>query len=74
MNIIKTNTGFIINEIDYILDNFEIEDKIVSNEIISNNQVLIGTNQGIILLDLSCTINEIEFNDINLFIQDLLNL
>lgn len=64
-NITTTQNGFIFNSIDYT---FEGE-----NEIISDSQVLIGTTSGLILLDLSCTINEVEFTDINLFVQSLTN-
>ena len=65
MNITTTQNGFIFNSIEYT---FEGE-----NEIISDSQVLVGTTNGFILLDLSCTINEVEFTDINLFVQALTN-
>jgi hypothetical protein len=62
-NITTIENGFIFNSLEYT---FEEE-----NEIISDSQILIGTNQGVILLDLSCTINGIEFTDIELFIKAL---
>jgi hypothetical protein len=62
-NITTIENGFIFNSLEYT---FEEE-----NEIISDCQILIGTNQGVILLDLSCTINDVQFTDINLFIQSL---
>lgn len=64
-NIITTQNGFIFNSIEYTFDG--------ENEIISDSQVLVGTTNGLILLDLSCTINEVEFTDINLFVQALTN-
>lgn len=64
-NITTTQNGFIFNSIEYT---FEGE-----NEIISDSQVLVGTTNGLILLDLSCTINEVEFTDINIFVQALTN-
>ena len=39
--------------------------------IISNEQAHIYTDCGIILLDLTCTINEVTFDDINSFINEL---
>jgi hypothetical protein len=75
LNITKTTNGFIINEIDYTLQNFDndIEGLIESVEylITSETQLLIGTDKGVIYLDLSCTINGIEYTDINLFTQAL---
>lgn len=66
MNNINKN-GKVINfkNFEYILNE--------TFEIISNDQVLIDTNDGFILFDLSCTINEVEFTDINLFVQALTN-
>lgn len=63
MNITTTRNGFIFNSIEYTFDG--------ENEIISDSQVLVGTTNGLILLDLSCTINDIEFTDINLFVSAL---
>lgn len=63
LNITKIENGFEFNDSIYL---FEGQD-----EIISDSQVHVGTNQGIILLDLSCTINDVEFTDINLFITAL---
>jgi hypothetical protein len=62
-NITTIQNGFIFNSIEYT---FEGE-----NEVISESQVLIGTTQGLILLDLSCTINNVQFTDINLFVTAL---
>lgn len=63
MDIKTIKNGFKFNDLIYL---FEGQD-----EIISESQVHIGTNQGILLLDLSCTINDIEFTDINLFTTTL---
>lgn len=63
MNIITIQNGFIFNEIQYIFEG-EIE-------IISESQCHVPTNEGIILLDLSCTIDDVEFTDINLFVLAL---
>lgn len=63
LNIITIQGGFIMNSSDYLFDG-EIE-------IISDTQCHVPTNNGIILLDLSCTINDIEYNNINLFVLAL---
>jgi hypothetical protein len=62
-NITTIQNGFIFNSIEYFFDG--------ENEIISESQALIATNNGIILLDLTCTINEVEYTDINLFVEAL---
>ena len=60
LNITTIQNGFILNECEYSFDG-EIE-------AISEIQCHVSTNQGTILLDISCTINNVEFTDINLFI------
>lgn len=71
LNITTIQNGFEFNETTYLFENFLLNNELVSFEIIGENQCHIGTNQGIILLDLSCTINEVEFTDINLFVSAL---
>jgi hypothetical protein len=63
MNIVTIENGFEFNDSIYLFEG-EIE-------VISESQCHVPTNEGTILLDLSCTINEVEFTDINLFIQAL---
>lgn len=63
MNITKTKNGFIFNSTEYIFSG--------ENDIISESQVLVGTADGVIMLDLSCTIEGQEYTDINLFVQNL---
>jgi hypothetical protein len=63
MNITTIENGFIMNNSDYLF-NGEIE-------IISETQCHVTTDKGVILLDLSCAINDVEFTDINLFIEAL---
>jgi hypothetical protein len=63
MNITTIENGFSYNDLIYLF-NGEIET-------ISDSQCLTPTNEGTILLDLSCTINEVEFLDINEFITAL---
>jgi len=73
MNKIKTiENGFSFNEIDYTFKDQETESGFVCSEIISDSQLLIGTNEGFILLDLSCSINEKHFKDINEFYKTLI--
>lgn len=63
LNLIKISNGFIMNNSDYLFDG-EIE-------IISDTQCHTPTNEGVILLDTSCTIDGIEYADINLFVVAL---
>jgi hypothetical protein len=63
MNITTKTNGFIFNGIDY-----EFSER-HSAEILSGNQVHIPTKSGVLLLDLSCKINEVEYTDINLFTE-----
>lgn len=73
MNITTLKNGFNFNEIDYLFEDFQTEAGLVSSEIISDSQLLIGTNEGAIFLDLSCSINDKYFTDINLFLTALIN-
>ena len=63
MNITTIQNGFNFNDLIYLFDG-EIE-------VISESQCHVPTNDGIILLDLSCTINDIAYTDINLFVVAL---
>jgi hypothetical protein len=62
-NIVTIENGFIFNNTEYIFDG--------EYEIISETQVHIPTNKGILLLDLSCSIDQVSYNEINLFVQAL---
>jgi hypothetical protein len=73
MNITTIKNGFNFNEIDYTFQDQETDTGFVSSEIISDSQLLIGTNDGLIFLDLSCTINGKTFKDINEFLIALIN-
>lgn len=65
--------------IEKIEGGFELEGRVyefveidgLNYQIISNEQAHIRTNNGIILLDLSCTINEVIYDNINAFINEL---
>ena len=61
---VKTiKNGFVFLSAEYIFDS--------ALEIVSESQCHASTNQGTILLDLSCTINGTQFTDINNFIEAL---
>ena len=62
-NIVTIENGFIFNNTEYIFDG--------EYEIINETQVHIPTNKGILLLDLSCSIDEVSYDEINLFVQAL---
>jgi hypothetical protein len=63
LNLITIPNGFIMNSSEYLFDG-EIE-------IISETQCHVPTDQGTILLDLSCTINNVAYTNINLFVAAL---
>ncbi len=63
MNITTIQNGFEFNDSSYLFDG-EIE-------VISESQCHVPTNEGTILLDISCSINEVEFTDIELFVKAL---
>lgn len=65
MNITTTSDGFLLDEKTYKFINE------TPSEVINEDQVHVYTDLGIILLDLSCTINEIDYTDINLFLLAL---
>ena len=63
MNITTIQNGFNFNNTDYLFEG-EIE-------VISESQCHVTTNNGIILLDLSCTIDSVQYTDISLFVKNL---
>jgi hypothetical protein len=63
MNIVTIQNGFIFNETQYTFEG-EIE-------IISESQCHAHTSNGVILLDLSCSVNDLEYTDIDLFVKAL---
>lgn len=72
MNITKIINGFIKDERNYFFQDFiNDEEQLVPYQILSDSQVHIGTNDGIMLLDLSVTIDEQSFTDINDFVNFL---
>jgi hypothetical protein len=73
MNIKTKKNGFNLNDLDYVFQDFQTEQGLVSSEIVSDSQLIIGTNDGLIFLDLSCTINGKTFKDINEFLIALIN-
>lgn len=65
--ITKISGGFVMNESDYFFQDYDNK----AYEIISDSQVHIGTNEGVILLDLSVSIDDNMFSDINEFVTYL---
>lgn len=63
LNIKTIQNGFQLNNLIYLFDG--------NAEVISESQCHIPTNNGIILLDLSCTINNKLYNNIDNFINEL---
>lgn len=72
MNITKITNGFIKDERDYFFQDFiNDEEQLAPFQILSDSQVHVGTNDGIMFLDLSVSINNTLFNDINEFVNFL---
>lgn len=71
LNITTIENGFEFNDSIYLFKDFSLNEELVAYEIIGESQVHIGTDKGIILLDLTCTINNVQFTDINLFVNAL---
>jgi hypothetical protein len=66
-NITKIEGGFLYNEREYAF----IEIDGLQYRIVSDTQVHIYTDYGIILFDLTCSIDEITYDNINTFINEL---
>ena len=76
-NITTTENGFNFQDESYTFSTTQVFDEneniIEVDSIISTENVLIATDKGVIYLDLSCTINDAEYTDINLFVEALTN-
>ena len=70
-NISKINNGFIMNEIEYLFVDFIYEDRNVRYYYISSEQVHVGTDKGIILLDTSVGIDGNIYKNIEEFTNKL---
>lgn len=66
-NITKIEGGFQYNDTEYTFVEIDAQ----QYQVISNSQVHIYTDYGIILFDLTCTINETIYDNINTFINEL---
>lgn len=71
MNITKIDNGFNINNTNYLFQELETETGLVAYDVLSESQVLIGTNEGFIFLDLSCTIENVLYTEMTPFIEVL---
>lgn len=65
LNLTKIQGGFVMNETDYLLAG--------EAEVLDTTQAHFPTDRGIILLDITVTIDEQEFSTIQLFISYLYN-
>jgi len=74
-NITTIKNGFIFQDESYTFSTTQVfdenENPIEVDSIISTESVLLATDKGVIYLDISCTINEVEHTDINLFLAAL---
>ena len=71
MNIKTIKNGFNLNSVDYTFQEQETINGLVKYEVVSDSQMLAGTNEGLIFLDLTCSINDKFFESINDFIKAL---
>ena len=71
MNIKTIKNGFNLNSVDYTFQEQETVNGLVKYELVSDSQMLAGTNEGLIFLDLSCSINDKFFESINDFVKAL---
>ena len=70
-NITKIDNGFILNDNTYNFEEFDLEGILVKYQLLSDNQLHIGTSNGVILLDLTCSIDGAHYKDINEFIKSI---
>ena len=68
-NISKISGGFLFNEMTYNLN--EVDG--AKYKVLTSTQLWVYTDQGIILFDLTCTIDGVSYNDVNVFGQNLTN-
>jgi hypothetical protein len=68
-NITKIEGGFLFNEMTY---NFNEVDG-AKYKVLTSTQLWVYTDQGIILFDLTCTIDGVSYTDVNVFGQNLTN-
>ena len=71
LNLTKIENGFEMNESPYLFVNFDHEGQSVRYYNQSADQVLIGTDQGIILFDLTVSIDNVYYNTIQEFTDKL---
>jgi hypothetical protein len=75
INLVKIPRGFIMNNRSYLFQDFYqvgVENpQLVAYQILSDNQAYSGTDNGIILMDTSMTIDGESFDSIQAFINQL---
>jgi len=47
------------------------EESSVNNQTLNTDAAFVGTDQGVVFLDISCTINNTSYNDITTFLNTL---
>ena len=72
-NITKIQAGFILFDETYQFQEWDDNGVLLDHKIMSDTQVLIGTNNGAKLLDLSLTIDDIAYTDITIFTSNLMS-
>lgn len=75
LNITKTATGFIFKNTEYSFESFIAEEgqEPVNSLELNNTQFLIGTDKGVLLFDVSVTIEGVSYEDSTSWIAALFN-
>ena len=70
-NITTIESGFMLHDGTYLFQQWDDNGVLIDEKIMSDTQVLVGTNNGVLLLDLSQTINGLTYVNIDEFINNL---
>lgn len=70
-NITTIDGGFIFQDYTYLFEQWDDNGILLDEKIMSDTQVLVGTNNGVKLLDTGLTIDNVEYTDINNFVNKL---
>lgn len=70
-NITTIDRGFMLHDATYIFQPWDDNGILIDEKIMSDTQVLVGTDNGVLLLDLSQTINGVAYVNIDEFVNNL---
>jgi hypothetical protein len=70
-NITTIEGGFMLHDRTYLFQPWDNNGILIDEKIMSDTQVLVGTDNGVLLLDLSQTINNMAYVNIDEFVNNL---